>query len=85
MLLQLYENDLPDAVARSETRPPSMRTVAGSILTSGNIPSWRLVMKKCLRPHSFPLIQEAQLSVTDERCALSTGKLPKRLAQEQRG
>ena len=29
----------PGAVARSDARPPGMRTVAGSIL------SWRLVMK----------------------------------------
>ena len=35
----------PGTVARSDARPPGMRTVAGSILTSGNILSWRLVMK----------------------------------------
>ena len=34
-----------DAVARSDPRPPDMRTVAGSILTSGSIFSWSLVMK----------------------------------------
>ena len=33
------------AVARSDARLPGMRTVSGSILTSGNILSWRLVMK----------------------------------------
>ena len=31
------------------------------------------------------LIQEEQLSVSGERSALSTGKLPRRLAQEQSG
>ena len=44
---------LPGAVARSDASPPSMQTVAGSILTSGNILSWRLVMKSFLRPFSF--------------------------------
>ena len=34
---------------------------------------------------SLPLIQKEQLSVTGERIALTTGKLPRRLAQEQRG
>ena len=33
---------------------------------------------------SFPLIQEGQLSVTGEY-AVSTGKLPRRLEQEQCG
>ena len=32
-------------VAWSDARLPGMRMVAGSILTSGNILSWRLVMK----------------------------------------
>ena len=31
---------------------------------------------------SLPLIQEGQLSVTDEKWAFSIGKLPRRLAQE---
>ena len=31
----------PGAVARSDARPPGMRPVAGSILMSGNIFSWR--------------------------------------------
>ena len=35
----------PGAVARSDAHPPGTRTVAGSIFTSDNIPSWRLVMK----------------------------------------
>ena len=33
------------AVARSDPRPPGMRTVVGSILTTGNILSLKLVMK----------------------------------------
>ena len=35
----------PGAVARSDPRPPGMRTVVGSILTTGNILSLKLVMK----------------------------------------
>ena len=34
---------------------------------------------------SLPLIQEGQLSLTGKECALSTGKLPRTLAQEQCG
>ena len=33
------------AVAQSDARPPGMRMVAGSILTSRNILLWSLVMK----------------------------------------
>ena len=36
---------LPGTVARSDPRPPGMRTVAGSILTSSIILPWSLVMK----------------------------------------
>ena len=35
----------PGAEARSDPRPPGMRTVVGSILTTGNILSLKLVMK----------------------------------------
>ena len=35
----------PGAVAQSDAHPPGMQAVAGLILTSGNILSWRLVMK----------------------------------------
>ena len=67
----------PGAVARSDARPPGMRTVAGSNLTSDKIfLRGDLVLKKILR-----LSQEGQLS----ECAQSTGKLPRRLVQEQCG
>ena len=36
---------VPSALARSDMRPPGMRTVPGPILTFGNILSWRLIMK----------------------------------------
>ena len=44
-VLGFYPFNSLGAVARSDARPPGMRTVAGSILTSGNILSWRLVIK----------------------------------------
>ena len=51
-----------------------------------HILSWRLGhenISTAILP--LPLIQEEQLSVTGERSTLSTGKLPRRLAQEQGG
>ena len=45
--------NLPGAVARSDARPPGMRMVAGSILTSGKtLFRFDLVMKQFLRPFS---------------------------------
>ena len=47
-----------------------------------HILSWRLGhenISTAILP--LPLIQEEQLSVTGKECALSTGKLPRRLAQ----
>ena len=67
---------VPGAVARLDARPPGMWTVAGSILTSGNILPWSLAIL------SLPLIQEGQLSVTQE-FTLSTGKLHRKLAQDR--
>ena len=67
-------------VARSDARPPGA-DVRGFdhvvILSFGHE-----IMSTAIL--SLPLIQEGQLSVTGERmkeCALSTGKLPRRLAQ----
>ena len=37
-------------VARQDARAPGIQTVTGSILRSGNILYWRLVMKSFLRP-----------------------------------
>ena len=51
-----------------------------------HILSWRLGHEKlstAILP--LPLIQEEQLSVTGERMCTNTGKLPRRLAQEQCG
>ena len=45
--------------------------VMGSIPSgSGNILSWRLIMK-CFYGHSFPMIQEGQLSVSGKRLCTS--------------
>ena len=74
-------------VARSDARPPGMRPVADSTLTSGTH-SWEEIghEKNSMTIISLPLIQERQLSVTGERmCTNDTGKLPKRLAREQCG
>ena len=72
----------PGAVARSDARPPSMRMVTCSIITSAKT-FFRgdLVMEKnAILP--LPLIQEGQMSVTGERMYIkSTGKLPRRLAR----
>ena len=54
--------------------PGIQTTVVGSILQSGNILSWRLVVKPITKAMlSLSLIQVGQLSVTDERCALNMG------------
>ena len=66
-----------------DARPPGMRTVAGSILTSGKtfMLSWKFGNDKISTAiPSFPLIQELA-----KECASSTGKLPRRLVQEQCG
>ena len=71
--------------ARSDARPPGMRPVADSILTSGTH-SWEEIghEKGSMTIISFPLIQEGQLSVTGKRmCTNDTGKLPRRFVREQ--
>ena len=45
-----------------------------------------LVMKKCLRPFSrFRRFKKSNCQLQAKECALSTGKLPRRFAQEQCG
>ena len=85
--LSCFKISLPGVVARSDARPPCMRPVADSALTSG-IHSWEEIghEKISMTIISLPLIQEGQLSVTGERmCTNDTGKLPRRLAREQCG
>ena len=68
--IKCYPNQiiLPGAIARSDARarPPGVRTVADSILMS--ILSFRFGHENISTTIlSLPLIQEGQLSVTDER------------------
>ena len=56
---------MPGAVAWSDARPPGLQTIAGSILTCGNI--FREIISTAIL--SLPLIQEGQLLVTGERMA----------------
>ena len=73
----------PGAVDRSEACSLGMQAAPSSI-PKRHILSWRLGhenISTAILP--LPLIQEEQLSVTGKECALSTGKLPRRLAQEQ--
>ena len=64
-----------------------MRTVAGSILTSGKtFFYWDFVMEtNSTTILSLPLIQEGQLSVNGERMGIKYCKLPRMHAQEQCG
>ena len=61
------------AVAQSKAPPPGIRTVAGSILRSSDIHSWRLVIVEfgheiiSAAILTLLLIQVRQLSVTGER------------------
>ena len=70
------------------TRPCSlgMQAAPSSIPTSGTFFRGDLVMKTFLRPFSlFRWFKKSSCQLLAKECALSTGKLPRRLAQEQRG
>ena len=61
------------SLAQLDVHPPGDR-VGGSIpARSGNILSWRLIMKYFLVILSLQLIQNGELSVCDERISTSTG------------
>ena len=76
----------PSAVARSEACPLGIQAAPSSIPTSGTFFHGDLVMKKFLRPFSlFRWFKKSSCQLLAEKCALSTGKLPRRLAQEQCG
>ena len=71
-------------VARPEACPLDMQAVPGSIPTSGTFFRRDLVMKKILRPFSlFQCFKKSSCQLLAKECALSTGKLPRRFAQEQ--
>ena len=72
------------AVARLDVRSPGTRT--GSILASGKHFHGDLVMKTFLRPFSpFLWFKKGSCQLLAKECAQSTGKLPRRIAQEQCG
>ena len=62
----------PATMAQSDVRPTGDQEVTDSIPTgSGNIFSWRLIMKYFLVIFSLWQIQEGQLSVFDKRMSTS--------------
>ena len=74
------------AVAWSEASSLGMQAAPSSIPTSGTFFRGDLVMKTFLRPFSlFRWFKKSSCQLLAKECALSTGKLPRRLAQEQYG
>ena len=74
----------PSTVARSDARPPGMWTVAGSILTSSKtFFHWDLVIKNFYDHSPSHWFKKGSCQLLAKEWALSTGKLPRRLAQEQ--
>ena len=72
----------PGAVARSEASSLGMQAVPSSIPTCVTFFRGDLVMKTFLRPFSR-WFKKSSCQLLAKECALSTGKLPKRLVQEQ--
>ena len=61
----------------------SMQAAPNSIPTSGTFFHGDVVMKKFLRPFSLiRCFKKSSCQLLAKECALNTGKLPKRLAQE---
>ena len=74
----------PLMVAWLEAHPLGMQAAPSSIPTSGTFFLGDLVMKKFLRPFSlFHWFKKSSCQLLAKECALSTGKLHRRLAQEQ--
>ena len=74
----------PGAVARSEASSLGMQAAPSLIPTSSTFFRGDLVMKTFLRPFSlFRWFKKSSCHLLAKECALSTGKLPRRLAQEQ--
>ena len=82
----VYFHTWPDAVARSEASSLGMQAAPSSIPTSGTFFRGDLVMKTFLRPFSlFRWFKKSSCQLLAKECARSTGKLPRRLTQEQCG
>ena len=76
----------PGAVVRSEACSLGMQAAPSSIPTSGTFFRGDLVMKSFLRPFSLlRWFKKSSCQLLAKECALSTGKPPRRLAQEQCG
>ena len=72
------------AVAQSEVCLLGMQVALSSIHTSGTFFCGDLVMKTLLRPFSlFRWFKKSSCQLLAKECAQSTGKLPRRLTQEQ--
>ena len=85
-LLMCHPKGRLGAVARSEASPLGMQAAPSSIPTSGTFFRGDLVMKTFLRPFSlFRWFKKSSCQLLAKECALSTGKLPRRLAQGQCG
>ena len=77
---------LPGAVTRSEACPLGMEAAPSLIPMSSTFFHGDLVMKQFLRPFSlFCWFQKSSCQLLVKECALNTGKLPRRLAQDQCG
>ena len=73
-------------VAHSDACLLGMQAAPSSIPMSVTFCRGDLVMKKFLWPFSlFRLFKKSSCQLLTKKCALSTGKLPRRLAQEQCG
>ena len=83
---KLFLSSFATAVAQSEVCSLGMQAAPSSIPMSGTFFRGNLVMKTFLRPFSlFHWFKKSSCQLLAKECALSTGKLPRRLAQEQCG
>ena len=82
--LYFFHSHEPGVVAWSEASSLGMQAAPNSIPTSGTFFRGDLVMKTFLWPFSlFRWFKKSSCQLLAKKCALSTGKLPRRLAQEQ--
>ena len=86
LCVQYLMNQLADFNQIWEASSLGMQAAPCSIPTSGTFFRGDLVMKTFLRPFSlFRWFKKSSCQLLGKECALSTGKLPRRLAQEQCG
>ena len=79
-------SNYPGAVARSDVRPPGMRTVVFDPHVRQNILSLRLGHEKISTTILYlRRFKKGSCQLLAKEWALSTGKLPRRLAKEQSG